>query len=161
MISLLLVALAAAVLAAAVTDLVSYTIPNTLVLAVLAGFPLFAFAAGLGWTDTGWHVGLALLVLLLGLAMFARGWLGGGDAKLAAALALWYGPHLAFLDFLTISGLVGAVLGLAILGFRRVKLPSSLSRSAWLQAIRDPAKGVPYGVAFAAGVLATISHLPN
>src|SRR5579871_5605540 len=74
-------------------DLASFTIPNFLTLALLAAFPLFAAAAGLTLTAIGWHLLAGLVGLGLGFTLFALGWIGGGDAKLFAAVALWLGLH--------------------------------------------------------------------
>ena len=53
---------------------------------------------------------------------FSQGWIGGGDAKLAAATALWFGfAHL--LDYLIYASLFGGVLTLVLIQFRKLPLP--------------------------------------
>ena len=70
------------------------------------------------------HLGAGAVVLAVVFVFFARGWIGGGDAKLAAATALWFGfAHL--LDYLLYASLFGGVLTLAIIYFRGVPLPQS------------------------------------
>lgn len=94
-----------------------------------------------------------LAVLVVTFALFAFGWIGGGDAKLAAATALWMGwENLA--DYLLISTFIGGVLTLLILYARKWPLPTSLLRQNWIARLHDKATGVPYGIALAAAGLA-------
>jgi prepilin peptidase CpaA len=135
---------------AAVFDLTSFTIPNYLTLALLAVFPLFAFAIGLPLGAAGWHLLAGLLGLAVGFTLFALGWIGGGDAKLFAAVALWLG----FADMMTyalVASICGGALTLAILLVRQWPLPASLARQSWLLRLHDEHAGIPYGVALAAG----------
>src|SRR5262245_27753472 len=76
---------------AASSDLLTMTISNRISLALIAGFFVLAFAAGMGLEAIGYHVLAGALVLVLAFACYARGWIGGGDAKLAASTALWFG----------------------------------------------------------------------
>ena len=52
------------------------------------------------------------------------GWIGGGDAKLAAATALWFGFDF-LLDYLVYASLFGGVLTLVLIQFRRLPLPGA------------------------------------
>ncbi|HEY5084239.1 MAG TPA: prepilin peptidase, partial [Rhizomicrobium sp.] len=88
---LVIVALPLLLAAAAGWDLASFTIPNFLSAALLAVFAVFAFAAGLGFAAIGWHLAAGLVGLFVGFTLFALGYIGGGDAKLFAAVALWLG----------------------------------------------------------------------
>ncbi len=74
-------------------DLKHLRIPNGLVLAVLAVF-LVAGLWGLPLETFLWRLGAGLAVLVAGFALFAAGLIGGGDAKMAAALA----PFVAWAD---------------------------------------------------------------
>ena len=76
---------------AAASDLLTMTIPNRLSLALVAGFAAFAILAGLSMQAVLLHLGAGAAVLAASFALFAFGWIGGGDAKLAAATALWLG----------------------------------------------------------------------
>ena len=69
------------------------------------------------------HVGAAAAVLVVAFVFFARGWIGGGDAKLAAATALWLGFD-QLLNYLIYASLFGGVLTLAIMRFRLMPLPA-------------------------------------
>ena len=103
--------------------------------------------------DVGFHMlaGLAILVLTFGL--FAFGWFGGGDAKLAAATALWMGWG-NLTDYLLISTLAGGALTLLLLSWRRWPMPPQVLAQAWIARLHDSATGVPYGIALAAAGLA-------
>ncbi len=138
---------------AASSDLFTMTISNRLSLALAAGFFLLTPLMGIGLASFGLHVGAAALVLVVAFVFFTQGWIGGGDAKLAAATALWFGfDHL--LDYLIYASLFGGALTLLILQFRKLPLPATLARQAWIQRLHDSAGGVPYGIALAAAALA-------
>jgi prepilin peptidase CpaA len=94
-----------------------------------------------------------MLVLAAGFALFAHGLAGGGDAKLAAAIALWFGFD-RLVDYALLSGLLGGALTLAILMFRLLPLPHWLARQNWVAQIHQLDAGVPYGIALAAAALA-------
>jgi prepilin peptidase CpaA len=136
-------------------DLASYTIPNKISLAIVAAFVIFALSAHLPIPQIGFHLAAGLVALALGFAMFAAGYMGGGDAKLFAAAALWFG-----LRDLPAFGLTAAVLGggltLAILAARRMPLPAGLLQQAWIARLHDSRSGIPYGVALAAGALVVL-----
>ncbi|TGH32352.1 A24 family peptidase, partial [Escherichia coli] len=76
---------------AAASDLLTMRISNRITGLVLAGFVLYAFASGMTWDDLVWHLAAGVLSLVITFAFFAGCWSGGGDAKLAAATALWIG----------------------------------------------------------------------
>src|SRR6218665_1627702 len=72
---------------AAFSDLFTMRISNMLVLAVAVAFFALALLTGMAWQDIGLRIGVAAVVLVTTFAFFAFGWIGGGDAKLAAAIA--------------------------------------------------------------------------
>ncbi|MCC7000494.1 MAG: prepilin peptidase, partial [Deltaproteobacteria bacterium] len=83
---------------------------------------------------------------------FARGWIGGGDAKLAAATALWFGwEHLY--EYVLYASLFGGVLTVVLLQFRKYALPAGLVGREWVERLHQPRGGVPYGIALAAAAL--------
>lgn len=137
---------------AASSDLFTMTISNRLSLALAGGFVLLTFASGMSLAAVGMHVGAAALVLAVAFVFFTRGWIGGGDAKLAAATALWFGFDY-LIDYLIYASLFGGVLTLLLLQFRRWPLPIQLEQQAWIQRLHDRAGGVPYGIALAAAAL--------
>lgn len=148
-----LVLLVPAVMAfAAAMDLFTLTIPNRAPLVLVAGFACLAPFAGLGWIEIGYHAGVSLAALAAGVLCFTRGWIGGGDAKLFAAAALWFGPaHV--LQYLLVASIVGGALTLFVLVGRRMPLPGGLARQAWLARLHDADEGVPYGIALAGAAL--------
>lgn len=138
---------------AASSDLLTMRISNWLVLLLVAGFAIAAIATAMPLEQVGMHLVAALLVLTVGFTCFAFGWIGGGDAKLAAATALWLGFGLT-LPYLTYAGLIGGALTLLILVLRQLPLPPSWARYEWLDRLHNPTSGVPYGIALAiAGML--------
>ena len=82
------------------------------------------------------HLACGFGVLVLTFALFAFGWIGGGDAKLAATTAVWMGfDHLA--EFGMGSALLGGALTLAILQFRRWPMPAWAQARAWIMRLHD------------------------
>jgi prepilin peptidase CpaA len=134
------------------SDLLTMTISNRLSLVLAGGFFLLTLATGMDVAAIGIHLAAAALVLVIAFAMFTQGWIGGGDAKLAAATALWFGfGHL--LDYLIYASLLGGALTLLLLQFRQLPLPGLLARQQWITRLHDKAGGVPYGIALAAAAL--------
>ncbi len=138
---------------AASSDLFTMTISNRLSIALVAVFFLLAAVTGMPLNDIGMHLAASALVLVVSFGFFTQGWIGGGDAKLAAATALWFGfDHL--LDYLIYASLFGGALTLLLLQFRKLPLPGVMARQPWIQRLHDEAGGVPYGIALAAAALA-------
>ena len=150
----------ALILAAAVSDATSFTIPNWTSLALLAIFPVAALAVGLPLPALGLHVAVGLGALIVGMGMFALRWLGGGDAKLIAAAALWLGAP-AMPTFLLGAALVGGGLAMALLTLRSDPIrPIVVLGPRWVNRLADKDQGVPYGVAIAAGALWALPASP-
>jgi prepilin peptidase CpaA len=138
---------------AASSDLFTMTISNRVSLLLVAGFAVLAPMSGLGVDEIATHVGAGLAVLAVAFGCFAMGWVGGGDAKVASAAALWFGfSHL--LDFLLYASLFGGALTLGLLSFRQWPLPSPLTSQGWLLRLHAKETGIPYGIALAMGALA-------
>jgi prepilin peptidase CpaA len=147
----------AALAYAAASDLLTMTISNRLVLAVAALFIILAPMTGMGWSEFGLHFAAGMAVLVLGFACFAFGWIGGGDAKLAAVIALFLGAENA-VEFVALASILGGILTVSLLGFRRVVVPAFIIRHPWVQRLHHPDTGVPYGIALAAAALAIYPH---
>lgn len=145
-------AFAACAVAAAADDARRLRIPNRLVGAVAVLFAVHAATALDGGTViAALATGAAMLVA--GFALFAMGWLGGGDAKLLAAAALWAGPtHIAAL--VTVTALSGG--GLALL--LRTPVAARL-HTHWQRVDPEAAAPMPYGVAIACGMLVVAARL--
>ena len=137
---ILLGILALLLVVAAVIDVRTFTISNRLNLAVALMAPLYWWSAHLPlWPDIGIQVAIAAGVFALLAVAFYTGMMGGGDVKLAAALALWFSPQ-STLRFLVFMSIAGGLLTLVVVGLHRLK--------------KKPGKPeVPYGVAIAVGGL--------
>ena len=138
---------------AASSDLLTMTISNRLSLALAGGFFLLTLVTGMSLAAIGMHLAAAALVLVVSFGFFSMGWIGGGDAKLAAATALWFGFDY-LLDYLIYASLFGGVLTLLLIQFRRLPLPGLLARQTWIFRLHETGGGVPYGIALAAAALA-------
>ena len=137
---LLCAALAVMLLWAAVVDIRTRTIANGLNLAIALMAPLFCWAAGVDlWPDAAIRVGVAAAVFLLFALAFQVGAMGGGDVKLAAALALWFSPA-STLKLLVLMSLAGGLLTLIVMIEHKYKK-------------NEGRPEVPYGVAIAFGGL--------
>jgi prepilin peptidase CpaA len=142
----------AAMIYAAASDLVTMTISNRLSIALFVGFFAVALLIGMPFSDMGRHMIASAIVLVFAFGFFARGWIGGGDAKLAAATALWLGfPHL--MDYLLVAAILGGALTLLILQARKWPLPRFLARQPWIVRLHAVETGIPYGIALAAAGL--------
>lgn len=141
----LLLALGLLLLLAAGIDVRTYTIPNRLNLLIAVLAPLFWWSIELAlWPDVAIRIGVALLVFGLLALAFAIGMMGGGDVKLAAAVALWF-PPLATVKMLVVMSIAGGVLTLLILLIHRARQ-------------REGRPKIPYGVAIAAGGWAVLAE---
>jgi prepilin peptidase CpaA len=142
---------------AALSDLFTMSITNRVSIILVAGFGLLAALTQMGASDLLSHVGAAAAVLAAVFVFFAFGWIGGGDAKLAAATALWFGfAHL--LDYLLYASLFGGALTLAIIYYRGMPLPPVFVGLSWAERLHRSDAGVPYGIALAAGALVVYPH---
>jgi len=137
---ILLGILALLLVVAAVIDVRTFTISNRLNLAVALMAPLYWWSAHLPlWPDIGIQVAIAAGVFALLAVAFYAGMMGGGDVKLAAALALWFSPVMT-VNFLIWMSIGGGVLTAVVLVLHRTR--------------KKPGKPeVPYGVAIAFGGL--------
>ncbi len=158
MIDLLLVSMFPAAMAlAAASDLFTMTISNRLSIGLVAAFGVAAAASGLGADAILMHLSAGFCMLAIAFVLFSFGWIGGGDAKLFAATAVWMGwPHLV--EYVVWTGLIGGALTLALLVVRQVPLPAGLQRQTWMARLHAADTGVPYGIALAAAGLVVYPH---
>lgn len=139
---------------AGASDLFTMTIPNRVSLLLVAGFAVLAPAVGLSPEVVGFHLLAAGIALAVGILFFALGWMGGGDAKMMTAIALWFGLTPSLVDFMLIASVYGALLTLAVVYFRSiVLLPAFIYRANWIARLHDGRTGIPYGIAIAAAAL--------
>jgi len=142
---LLLLALAATLVVAAVIDVRTFTISNRLNAAVAAGAPLYWVSIALNpWPGMAIQLAAGAIVFVLLAGAFFAGVMGGGDVKLAAALALWFSPA-GTVKFLVLMSVAGGVLTLGIVAWHRAQR-------------REGRPEIPYGVAIAFGALAILTQ---
>jgi prepilin peptidase CpaA len=144
-------------LSAAVSDIVSYTIPNWLNGAILGFFIILVFTAfvegrAIAWSVLRLHLLAGSIALVAGITLFAAGWIGGGDAKFFAVASLWIGLG-AMLKYALFVCMIGGVLALVILAFRRIRIPAKLAARPWVQRLAESEGGIPYGVALGVAAL--------
>jgi prepilin peptidase CpaA len=137
---------------AALKDLTSYTIPNGVSLALIAAFFALAAATGLPLSDIGLHMVVGATALMAGMALFALGWVGGGDAKLMAACCLWLGWP-ATQNFLLDTVVVGGLFAVMLLTVRMPIIRVHMPAAGWFGRLTAPGEPAPYGVAIAIGAL--------
>jgi prepilin peptidase CpaA len=144
---------------AASSDFLTLTISNRVSLILVGGFVALAVIGGVSAADVFSHLAAGCVVLVAAFSLFARGIIGGGDAKLAAATALWLGfDHL--LPYLLYASLLGGALSVGLIWFRMAPLPDWLARHDWAQRLHGKDAGVPYGIALAAAALAVYPQTP-
>jgi prepilin peptidase CpaA len=142
---------------AACSDFFTMTIANRVSLVLVAGFVALAMLSGMSSAAMLTHVGVAAAVLAGGFVCFTRGWIGGGDAKLAAASVLWLGPgHVP--DYLVYASLLGGALTMLVIQFRAMPMPQLLSGREWAERLHRADSGVPYGIALAVAALLVYPH---
>jgi prepilin peptidase CpaA len=130
-------------------DLFTMTIPNRLTLALAIGYVILAAALGVAPQTILLNLSCGAAVLIVTFTLFSLGWIGGGDAKLAAATAMWMGWSV-LLDYSLTAAVYGGVLTVALILGRRVHLSPWMSGQAWIARLHDAKAGVPYGIALAA-----------
>jgi prepilin peptidase CpaA len=145
---------------AAVSDMLSMTIANRVSLVLIATFVVVAPLTGMEWTTYAGHFAAAGLALSVTFAMFAIGGMGGGDAKLIAASSLWMGFNFNLISYLLISSVIGGVLTLLILSYRKSPLADMTGTNMFLRHFADPKGGIPYGLALGLGGLIAYPDSP-
>jgi prepilin peptidase CpaA len=139
--------------AAALWDAVTMTIPNYLVLAVLALY-VVGLAVNFDLSDILLDLLAAVIIFVVCFVLFALGWLGGGDAKLAPGAVLWVGYD-GFLEFVVAMTLIGGVLSIVLLILRGGLRAASASQDS-LPLVLQWASPIPYGIAISAGAILMI-----
>ncbi len=141
-------------LAAAVLDIATRRIPNWLTGALALGYILQSLVFFPGWENLAMHFAAGALVLFCGFALNAAGFMGGGDAKLLAAVVLWLGWEL-LVPFLLITAMAGGALAAIFLFLRAAERHPLLMP---LPLPRTKESTIPYGVAISAAALLIKSY---
>lgn len=143
---------------AACSDVASLTIPNWVSLALVAVFALAGLATGLSLAELGLHFLFGFCVLAVGFFLFHANILGGGDAKLLAAVAVWTG-FVGLPEFLLSTAMAGGMIAILLMTARRFAGPPVLY-PGFIERLLTPKTGLPYGVAIMAGGLMAAPSLP-
>lgn len=144
---------------AAFSDMLTMTIPNRLSLILLASFLALAPFLGLGVLDFVWHISAGAVVFAACFALFALGVMGGGDAKVLTASAVWFGLNESLVTYLIYVSLFGGLLSLLIVAMRSqhnliltygIPVPETMLHK----------KKVPYGIAIGAAAFIAYPSSP-
>ncbi|MBB3386425.1 MULTISPECIES: prepilin peptidase [unclassified Rhizobium] len=135
---------------AAISDLLTMTIPNRVSLALAVSFLVLAPISGLSTVEIAMHLAGAGAVFSACFTLFALNIMGGGDAKLLAAAALWFGFDSSLIEFLVYVAFIGGAVTVLVIMLR--------SQATTIMALGLPlphsltvAKKIPYGIAIAIG----------
>jgi prepilin peptidase CpaA len=143
----------------AMTDLVSFRIPNWISLASVALFFAAALIGGMGWAEMGWHVLVGFGALVAGMVFFAAGMIGGGDAKFFAAGALWMGPAY-ILKYCFVFALIGGGVAALLIVARSPRVAMALNHLPYSAKLLNSKSGLPYGVALGLGAMIVLPMTP-
>ncbi len=140
--------------AAALRDAQCFTIPNRFCMAIALLYPAYLVGTGTP-EEVNWLASFALSsgVLVVGFVLYAGRFVGGGDAKLIAAVTLWAGlEHLT--EFLVLTGLAGGIM--VLFYWARHRLSRAATPGLFFHVDIDPnfvKRPVPYAIPIAAGGL--------
>ena len=149
------------VIYATFSDLLSMRISNLTCGVLVVAFFILAPLSGMSWQAIAIHSGVAVAALVMGMSFFSMGVMGGGDAKLIAAVSLWLGLGLT-LPYILAASLLGAVVTLAIVGLRKAKpaLPDAVCNWRVMAKVLDRKEGIPYGLALGPAALFVFTISP-
>ncbi len=132
---------------AAISDMLSMTIANRVSLVLVGAFVAVAPLTGMAWADFGWR-------------LFAMGAMGGGDAKLMAASAVWMGMGFCLVQYILVASVIGGFLTMGLLAYRGSPLAVFTRHNMFLRHFANEKVGVPYGIALGLGGLLTYPDSP-
>lgn len=150
--------LPAMAIVAGLQDLTSMKIRNWISVAIVVGFFPAALLLGLSPVAVAIHAGIGVLALAVTIGLFALGQMGGGDAKLIAAISLWFGLTAGV--FLLWTALIGGGFALLILVARARGQALLAVAPPWVTELLTPKNRIPYGVAIAGGALVAYPASP-
>jgi prepilin peptidase CpaA len=132
-------------------DVLTMRIANAISITLAGTFFIVAPLAGMPFGQLLIHLGVGLAILVAGMLLFQFRLVGGGDAKLLSAAALWIGYE-QLLPFIVYVTVFGGALAVALLAYRSFPA-SALPLPDWATRLHQKNEGMPYGVAIAAGAL--------
>lgn len=142
----------------AMTDLISMTIPNRVSVLLAASFCIIAPLTGMDMAIFGWHFIAAGCVFGFCLFSFAINAMGGGDAKILSASALWYGFSPDLIEYLVYVAVFGAGLTFLVLILRANSNLLMATRIPMPLYVYNSTAGVPYGIAIGTAALITFPN---
>lgn len=145
---------------AAVSDMMSMTIANRVPVILAVSFAVIAPMTGMDWMLYGWHLAAGTVVLVATFGLFAMGAMGGGDAKLLAAAAVWVGFSMTLVKYLVVASMFGGMLTLMLLSFRSSMVADVVVNNLFLRHFADRKAGVPYAIALGLGGLVVFPETP-
>jgi prepilin peptidase CpaA len=160
LVALIFVVFPFCMLFAAISDMLSMTIANRVSLLLVGTFAVVAPLTGMDWAAFGLHLAAGLLVLTVTFGLFAMGGMGGGDAKLLAATSVWMGFNMCLAQYLVAATLLGGLLTVGVLIYRKSAIAAFTSHSVFLRHFADEKTGIPYGIALGLGGLITYPDSP-
>jgi prepilin peptidase CpaA len=144
---------------AAFSDLLTMTIPNRVSVVLLASFFAIAPFAGLTLHDMALHLLAGAIVFGICFALFALHIMGGGDAKIMTASAVWFGFNPTLMQYVAYISVLGGLLSLVVVMIR-ANHDTILASRIPVPATMLHAKKVPYGVAIGAAALLAFPASP-
>jgi prepilin peptidase CpaA len=132
---------------AAMSDMMSMTIANRVSLLLVGSFIVLAPLTGMGLFEFGMHFAAMAVVLAACFGLFAFGVMGGGDGKLMASTALWLGMSYSLMEYLLIGSMLGGLVTLLILSYRKSPMAVYVSRIDFMHRLANPKEKIPYGIA--------------
>lgn len=135
---------------AAISDLLTMTIPNRVSLALAASFLVLAPISGISAPEIAMHLAGAGAVFFACFTLFALNIMGGGDAKLLAAAALWFGFDSSLIEFLVYVAFIGGAVTVLVILLRSQAI-TIMAMGLPLPHSLTAAKKIPYGIAIAIG----------
>lgn len=145
---------------AAVSDMLSMTIANRVSVILALSFAVIAPLTGMEWTTYGLHLAAGVIVLACTFGLFSLGAMGGGDAKLLAATAVWLGLSFTLIQYLVIASFAGGVLTLGLIAFRNSVTADFVGNNLFMKHFADKKAGIPYAIALGIGGLFVFPQTP-
>jgi prepilin peptidase CpaA len=140
---------------AAFSDILTMKIPNRVPIVLAASFFVVAPLSGMDLVTFGWSLAAAITVFAGCFALFALNVMGGGDAKILSAAALWYGFNIDLVAFLGFTGIYGGFLAVIVLMIRANENVLLISPVPIPMHFFKARAGIPYGVAIGAAAFST------
>ncbi|GCA48094.1 type IV leader peptidase family protein [Sinorhizobium sp. KGO-5] len=144
---------------AAFSDLLTMRIPNHVSAVLFVSFLLIGPLMGFNLAQIGLHIAAAAAVFAVCFCLFAANVMGGGDAKLLTASAIWFGFNASLVAFLLYVSVFGGLLTLLVL-FLRSQENLILAARIPVPRLLLTANKIPYGIAIACGGFAAYPSSP-